>query len=71
MCGYVDQVGMNKLSREEGALTAFVEGNSIHSTVRMTGPAKNAIVKLLAESGLVCIRYKGQSCTLGGQRINT
>ncbi len=50
---------MNKLSRQKRvqALAALVEGNSIRSTVRMTGISKNTIVKLLKDIGLVCAEY--------------
>ena len=50
---------MNKLSTEERTrvVAALVEGNSIRATVRMTGVAKNTIVKLLAELGAVCRDY--------------
>lgn len=51
---------MNKLSRQKRVqvLAALVEGNSIRSTVRMTGVAKNTVVKLLADIGLVCAKYQ-------------
>lgn len=51
---------MNKLTREERVrvVAALVEGNSIRSTVRMTGIAKNTVVKLLAEIGSVCGEYQ-------------
>lgn len=51
---------MNKLSTQERArvIAALVEGNSIRATVRMTGVAKNTIVKLLAEVGAACERYQ-------------
>ncbi len=54
---------MNKLTREERTrvIAALVEGNSIRSTVRMTGVAKNTIVKLLAEIGTVCAEYHDQT----------
>lgn len=50
---------MNKLTNEKRSqvIAALVEGNSIRSTVRMTGIAKNTIVKLLAEIGSVCAEY--------------
>lgn len=35
-------------------VAALVEGNSIRATVRMTGVAKNTIVKLLVELGAAC-----------------
>lgn len=47
---------MNKLSTQErvAVITALVEGNSINSTVRMTGISKPTILKLLAELGKAC-----------------
>jgi IS1 family transposase len=51
---------MNKLSTERRAqvLAALVEGNTIRATVRMTGTAKNTVVKLLVELGAACDRYQ-------------
>jgi IS1 family transposase len=51
---------MNKLpfAKRIQVVTALVEGCSIRSTVRMTGVAKNTIVKLLAEVGTACARYQ-------------
>src|SRR6266403_1318157 len=51
---------MNRLSMQQRAqvISALVEGNSIRATVRMTGIAKNTIVKLLAEVGTACERYQ-------------
>jgi IS1 family transposase len=37
---------------------ALVEGNSIRATGRMTGVAKNTIVKLLKDVGLACAEYQ-------------
>jgi IS1 family transposase len=53
----------NVLSRERRAavVAALVEGNSIRSTVRMTGVAKNTVVKLMAELGAVCARYQDET----------
>jgi IS1 family transposase len=50
---------MNQLTNEKRVrvIAALVEGNSIRSTVRMTGVAKNTIVKLLADIGQTCERY--------------
>lgn len=50
---------MNKLSIQEQAqvIKCLVEGNSIRSTVRMTGVAKNTIQKLLLEIGQACGEY--------------
>ena len=46
-------VKMNRLTTDErkAVVAAPVEGNSIRSTVRMTGVAKNTIGKLLLELG--------------------
>jgi IS1 family transposase len=54
---------MNKLSTEQRALVvaALVEGNSIRSTVRMTGVAKNTVVRLLVELGQACARYQREA----------
>jgi len=50
---------MNKLSNERRAqvVRCLVEGNSIRATVRMTGAAKNTVVKLLADVGQACVKY--------------
>jgi IS1 family transposase len=52
-------VSMNRLNPQKRAqvLAALCEGNSIRSTVRMTGVAKNTVVKLLVEVGAACSRY--------------
>jgi len=51
---------MNKLTIQKRVqvLGALVEGNSIRSTVRMTGAAKNTVVKLLRDIGQVCELYQ-------------
>lgn len=51
---------MNRLSTEKRAqiIGCLVEGNSIQATVRMTGAAKNTIVKLLADLGETCAEYQ-------------
>jgi IS1 family transposase len=50
---------MNKLSTAERVrvVAALVEGNSINSTVRMTGVSKPTILKLLVDLGEACARY--------------
>ncbi|MGA2135189.1 MAG: IS1 family transposase, partial [Bryobacteraceae bacterium] len=50
---------MNKLSTEKrvAVIAALVEGNSIRSTVRMTGASKGAVLRLLAEVGTACAHY--------------
>ncbi len=54
---------MNKLDtmRRAQILSCLVEGNSIRATVRMTGAAKNTVVKLLAEVGLACAAYQDKT----------
>jgi IS1 family transposase len=56
-------VSMNKLSTDKRArvIAAIVEGNSIRATVRMTGVAKNTIVKLIVEVGAACTRYQDET----------
>lgn len=51
---------MNNLSRDKQAqvISALVEGNSIGATCRMTGIAKNTVVKLLADVGQACSDYQ-------------
>lgn len=51
---------MNKLNKQKQTqvISALVEGNSIRATVRMTGVAKNTIVKLLADLGMACAEYQ-------------
>jgi IS1 family transposase len=53
-------VNMNRLSKEDRirVIACLVEGNSIRSTVRMTGVAKNTVAKLLVEVGAACSRYQ-------------
>jgi hypothetical protein len=52
-------VSMNRLSNQDRVrvVAALVEGNSIRSTVRMTGVAKNTVVRLLVELGAACYAY--------------
>lgn len=56
-------VSMNRLDnqRRSQAVRCLVEGNSIRATVRMTGIAKNTIVKLLAEMGEACAQYQDKT----------
>ncbi|MGH2535431.1 MAG: IS1 family transposase [Thermomicrobiales bacterium] len=51
---------MNKLSthRRTQIVAALVEGNSIRATCRMTGAAKNTVVKLLVDLGTACEVYQ-------------
>ena len=50
---------MNRLSEQKrtAVIAALVEGNSIRATVRMTGVAKNTVVKLLCDLGYACADY--------------
>ena len=50
---------MNRLSteRQTRVVGALVEGNSIRATVRMTGVAKNTVVKLLLDLADACAGY--------------
>jgi hypothetical protein len=54
---------MNKLDVKKRAqiLACLVEGNSIRATVRMTGAAKNTVVKLLADVGAACAAYQDKT----------
>ena len=53
-------VSMNRLNAQRRAqvVSALVEGNSIRSTVRMTGVAKNTVTKLLVDLGTACSEYQ-------------
>jgi IS1 family transposase len=54
---------MNKLSSERRAavIRCLVEGNSIRSTVRITGAAKNTVAKLLVDLGEACREYQDRA----------
>jgi IS1 family transposase len=56
-------VSMNQLSTKQRAqvISCLVEGNSIRATVRITGVAKNTIVKLLADVGAACSKYQDET----------
>jgi IS1 family transposase len=56
-------VSVNRLDpqRQAQVIAALVEGNSIRSTVRMTGVAKNTVVKLLVEIGAACSSYQDKA----------
>ena len=51
---------MNKLSLERRTqiLACLVEGNSIRSTSRITGAAKNTVVKLLVDVSQACLEFQ-------------
>lgn len=50
---------MNRMDtvRRAQVVRCLIEGNSINSTVRMTGVAKNTVLKLLVEIGAACSEY--------------
>jgi IS1 family transposase len=54
---------MNRIDNKRRAqvVAALVEGNSIRATVRMTGVAKNTVVKLLADLGAACAEYQDKA----------
>lgn len=51
---------MNKLSlnRQAQVIRVLCEGNSIRSTSRITSVAINTVIKLLKETGTVCLKYQ-------------
>lgn len=51
---------MNKLKKDKQiqVVAALIEGNSIWATCRMTGVAKNTVVKLLIALGKACAEYQ-------------
>ncbi len=53
---------MNRLTIQKRAqiISCLVEGNSIRSTVRMTGAAKNTVTTLLKEIGNACLDYQDE-----------
>ena len=53
-------VSMNRLDTKTRCqvIAALVEGCSIRSTVRMTGVAKDTVLKLLKSVGQVCLDYQ-------------
>jgi IS1 family transposase len=56
-------VNMNqlRLAQRSAIIRSLLEGNSIRSTVRMTGAAKNTVVKLLCDIGKACSEYQDRS----------
>jgi|SRR5579859_4199598 len=54
---------MNKLSTEEkvSVVSCLVEGNSLRSTVRMTGIHRTTIQKFLVELGAACSEYQDKA----------
>src|SRR5580698_7172191 len=56
-------LSMNQLSiqRRAQVLGCLVEGMSIRATVRVTGVAKNTVVKLLEDVGVACMAYQDEA----------
>lgn len=56
-------VTMNRLNvqRQAQVIRALVEGNSVRSTVRITGAAKNTVMKLLIDIGEACSDYQDKA----------
>lgn len=54
---------MNKLNREKQiqVIAALVEGVGVNATSRMTGVAKNTILKLLGDLGRACAEYQDRT----------
>ncbi|MGI8742101.1 MAG: IS1 family transposase [Bryobacteraceae bacterium] len=54
---------MNRLDADRRAqvVRCLVEGNSIRSTVRITGVAKNTVAKLLVELGTACTKFMDEA----------
>src|SRR5229473_2984800 len=49
------------IERQTAVIAALVEGNSVRSTVRMTGAAKDTVLKLLAKIGQACAEYQDKT----------
>lgn len=54
----IDSMNTLKPEKRKQVVAALVEGNSIRATCRMTGVAKNTVVKLLVDLGKVCTEYQ-------------
>src|SRR6266705_3195756 len=54
---------MNNLpmERQIAVISALVEGNSVRATVRMTGVAKDTVIKLLTKIGQACAEYQDKT----------
>jgi hypothetical protein len=63
MATFEKDAAMNRLDTKKRAqiLACLVEGNSIRATVRMTGAAKNTVVRLLADVGSACAAYQDRT----------
>src|SRR5260370_28512321 len=53
----MDSMNRMDTARRAQVVRCLIEGNSINSTVRMTGVAKNTVLKLLVEIGSACSAF--------------
>src|ERR1039458_3326458 len=53
---------MNRLTSEQRAkvISCLIEGNSVRSTVRITGVAKKTVMRLVFEVGTFCAEYQNR-----------
>src|SRR5437870_830151 len=56
--GILGDMNRLPLSKKTQVIAALVEGVSVNATARMTGVAKNTILKLLADVGTACAVYQ-------------
>ena len=54
---YKSQYELARHKTQARVISCLIEGCSIRATVRMTGAAKNTVVKLLADIGCACAAY--------------
>jgi hypothetical protein len=59
--GIIAPMNTLPIEKKVQVITALVEGNSIRSTVRMTGVAKNTVTKLLVDMGMACADYQDKA----------
>jgi IS1 family transposase len=55
---YLAPINTLHTDKRAAVIAALVEGNSIRATCRMTGAAKNTVVKLLMDVGIACAAYQ-------------
>jgi IS1 family transposase len=56
--GIIADMNNLQIERQTAVISALVEGNSIRATVRMTGVAKDTVIKLLAKIGQACAEFQ-------------
>src|SRR5438477_12563200 len=58
------------MAKKVAVITALVEGCSVHSTVRLTGVSKGAVLRLLASVGAACAEYQNRViCNVAAKRV--